>query len=109
MAKREMKANKIETPEVVEEVTMETPAEEPKVVEEAITPTLIGIVRNCSRLNVRSEADRNAKILCVINEGDEVELIEDGSTNEFYRVEVNKPKKGVVKGYCMRRYIIIKK
>lgn len=106
MAKREMKFNKNETPAVVEGAVEVT-----KTAEESVTvenPAVIGIVRNCSRLNVRSEANKEAKVLCTINEGDEVDLIEEGSTNEFYKVIVSKSKKNKIEGYCMRRYITIK-
>lgn len=91
--------------ERVEEVVNETPVteevkEETPVVEEKIIP--IGVVVNCSRLNVRKAADVNSKIVCEINAGTEVTI--DETVEQFYKVTLENGKIG----FCMKKYIKIK-
>lgn len=91
--------------EQVEEVVNETPVveevkEETPVVEEKIIP--IGVVVNCSRLNVRKAADVNSKVVCEINSGTEVTI--DETLDQFYKVTL---KNGII-GFCMKKYIKIK-
>lgn len=76
------------------------------VKEEVINPTeVIGFVSGCSKLNVRNEPNINAIVECVISALDEVEIDEAKSTNKFYKVCTES---GVC-GYCMKKYITIKR
>ena len=68
----------------------------------------VGVVSNCKMLNVRAEADKKADILCIINVGDEVEIIEEDSTDEFYYVIAGKNRQVSVEGFCMKDFITIK-
>ena len=80
---------------------LETPSapEEPKAV--------IGVVVNCEKLNIRAEAKTTAEVLCIINKGEEVEIIEEESTDDFYAVIFGKDKEVSIEGYCMKQYIKI--
>lgn len=77
------------------EVTIVTPEPEPEPV--------IGVVVNCNRLNVRVEPDPTAKVACTIVNLDEVEIDEENSTSEFYKVYTA----AGIDGYCMKKYIAI--
>ena len=105
MAKREMKKVNVEAPvnENEEIVNTDTPVEEapkPKKVKK-----VIGVVANCGQLNVRYKPDPAAIVVNVLNVGDEVEIVMDKSTNDFYRVQALDLSFG---GFCMTKYITIK-
>lgn len=92
--------------EVNEEVTpIEAPVEE--TVEEPVveeTVQIIGVVTGCSRLKVRQEPNTDADVIGVIEEGTEVEIDEEKSTSDFYKVYTAV---GFV-GFCMKKFIKIK-
>ena len=69
-----------------------------------------GIVTNCTRLNVRKEADKEAEIVCVINKGVNVAVNLDESTEDFYKVCTPAGTGDLfgVEGYCMKQFIEIK-
>lgn len=94
--------------EVVEEVdstgnTVEDVAGES--VEDPEVLLLVGIVSGCIKLNVRAEAKKEATILCVLDKGTEVTLLDSEEVSEdFYKVCT----KDGVEGYCMKKFIEIK-
>lgn len=61
----------------------------------------IGIVTNCTNLNIRVEADPDAHIVAVIPALTEVLIDSDASTNDFYKVCTA----AGIEGFCMRKYI----
>lgn len=85
-----------ETFTVADEPTPEepTPVVEPKVAAE-------GVVAGCKKLNVREHPDKNAKVVCVLDEGAVVEVFTEESVGDFYKVctEIG------IEGYCMKAYI----
>lgn len=84
------------TAEVIEEPIIEEPIiEEPK--------SISGIVTDCIKLNVREQPNPNADILGTINEGSEVIVSEDESTDDFYKICTS----AGLDGYCMRKFISI--
>lgn len=98
MAKREMKTTKKE--DVINEAV--TPEVEEKV--EEVTPkTLVGVVTDCAKLNVRKKADVKADVIAVIDAKTEVTVNTDESVKDWYKVNV----KGV-DGFCMKKFITIK-
>ena len=103
MAKREMRTNNIEP---MENVNVEN--ETPEVTEDVKKENKIGVVSNCSKLNVRKKPVTNAKVLTILDMGNEVEIVEDESTEDFYRVVVTKIPEKPLKGFCMKEYIKIK-
>lgn len=89
--------------EVIEEQVMnEEVIEEIKEIEE-VKENIFGSV-NCDRLNVRLEPSMNAEVVCVITKNTTVEIFEEGSTEEFYKVSVYKDKDG----FCMKKFITVK-
>lgn len=90
------------TPVVEEAVAPEEPIEvlTPNAQKEAV----YGIVENCKMLNVREAASTHAKIISVIAAGNVVEIIENESTEDFYKVRVDNEKFGF-NGFCMKDYI----
>lgn len=93
----------VETPvvqEVVDEVVeapvenvVEVPVEKPKVI--------TGVVSGCERLNVRSNPDASADVLCTIDRGTEVVIDKKGSTKDFYKICTA----AGVDGFCMKQFI----
>lgn len=68
---------------------------------------LLAVVVNCSKLNVRKEARKDADVECVISKGNEVTVDLDASTEDFYKIHtvVNDV---LVAGYCVKDFIEIK-
>ena len=100
------KANvEIETVEtVVEEVV--TP-----VVEETPVEVIYGVVDNCVRLNVRTKPNIKSDVICVIPQGTKVVVGKKYSTQAFYEVHSvdNGDATEGFHGFCMKKYITIKK
>lgn len=86
-------------------------ADRPKVevVEETVVPEIkpivIGVVVDCDKLNVREEPSVSANALCAINKGEEVMIDEYESDAYFYRVFTASG----IEGFCMRKYISVRK
>lgn len=68
------------------------------------TVSKFGVVTGCGSLNVRKEPSLDSEIICVINLSTEVEIEENESTDEFYKICLPNG----IEGYCMRKYIITK-
>lgn len=66
--------------------------------EETAKPNLLGIVVDCSNLNVRADGDTTAPVITTIKAGINVRILDE--TVDWYKVNVN----GVT-GFCMKRFI----
>lgn len=73
----------------------ETTPEEPELLE--------GTVADCVRLNVRKEPAANAPVVCTIPRNTKVVVVEEESTDEFYKVYTESG----IEGFCMKQYISI--
>lgn len=62
-----------------------------------------GYVDNCNRLNVRKESNIKSEIVAVIGVETDVEIIEEASTEEFYRIKTSDG----IEGFCMRNYVTV--
>lgn len=97
----------VELVEVVEETAEETAEviEEPMVEEPTIDESkhISGVVVDCVKLNVREQPNPNADILGIINEGSEVLVNEEESTDDFYKICTS----AGLEGYCMRKFVSI--
>ena len=91
--------NEIEV--VVEETETEAPTPEKKPAKKV----KIGVVSNCSKLNVRTNPHPNAHVELIIDKGTEVVI--DGSEGDFYFVRKDNTTNGF-NGWCMKKYISIK-
>lgn len=97
----------------VETVVEDTPEVEPVVehsVEETVTsePEVVqpktGRVFGCARLNVREAPKPKANIVCEIPCNTEVEIDEDESVGDFYKIRTTSG----IEGFCMKSYILEK-
>lgn len=66
-------------------------------------PVKHGIVDNCARLNVRMYPRTESKVLCILENGDEVEVHESLDPINFYKVMTDD---GLV-GFCVKDYITL--
>ena len=118
--------NRTETPATEVEVKVETPVE-PDVIETPVEPAVepvietivetepvveepdaetetvhtMGYVTGCTRLNVRKAPKPRAEVVCEINRDTEVEIDEEQSTVDFYKICTASG----VEGYCVKTYI----
>ena len=83
--------------EKVEEVV------EPKIVEEVYKPEKCrkGFVIGCTRLNIRKKPNINSDVVCVVDAGTELFIINSDSTNEWFEVIEADGEKG----YCIKKYV----
>ena len=86
--------------EAVEAVEVAEAAEE--IVEQVVEPK-VGIVTDCTRLNVRQEPKANAKIVIVVDATTDLTIFEEESTEDFYKIRTVDG----VEGYCMKRFVTI--
>lgn len=91
--------------EVVEEIVEIEPVVEEIVEEEPEAKTLVGIVTNCLKLNVRKTPVPNGEIICEIPALSEVLIDEKESTVNFYKIYTVSG----IEGYCVKDYIAISK
>ena len=103
-------------PEVIEQIIPtdpEVPTADPETQndlennEDNSGTNLLAVVVNCTKLNVRKEARKDADVDCVIAKGNEVTVDLDASTEDFYKIHtvVNDV---LVEGYCVKDFIEIK-
>ena len=103
------KHSKTQEPEVKSEETkvtedpITTPVTPAPTVETEENDTIIGIVVECAKLNVRKEPAADAEILTTIPKGSEVQVDIFESTEDFYKVCTG----AGVEGYCVKDYINI--
>ena len=94
--------------EVIEEQVIEEQVIEKTVIEEIkendeVKESIFGEV-NCDRLNVRLKPSISSEVVCVITKNTTVEIFEEGSTEDFYKVLVYKD----TDGFCMKKFITVK-
>ena len=64
---------------------------------------MIGIVANCTKLNVREEPRANASIICEVACQTELMIDEAESTEEFFKVCTA----AGIEGFCMKKFIAV--
>lgn len=91
----------------IEERFSQTPVqetvEEPVVAELETKKLVVGEISGCKKLNVRKHPNPNSEVVCELPVGSKVEIDEESSTGEFYKV----CNSAGVEGYCMKSYISI--
>lgn len=76
--------------------------EEPHVEESDWTKNpVIATVIDCEKLNIRMEPKPNAKIVCQVDKGTEMEIDLEESTPDWAKVILASG----IEGYCMRSFI----
>ena len=103
-------ADVVTEPEVTPEPVVEqevAPVIEPesKPVDNLPTPAdrKLGYVSGCTKLNVRAAAKFDANIICEIHCGTEVEINEEESSGDYYKVCTSSG----IEGFCMKTYITV--
>lgn len=63
-----------------------------------------GIVSNCVKLNVRSEAQKKKdNVLCIVSAGDVLLIDKEQSTNAWFYVTTASG----ISGYCMKEFVAV--
>lgn len=62
---------------------------------------ILGIVNNCTKLNIRELPDKDSNPIGILNEGDIVKINMNESTDQFYKILT----KNNISGYCMKEFI----
>ena len=91
------------------DVVVETAEPETNVVEATVETVetvsqpekVIGVVANCSKLNVRATPDATADVVCVIDVNSEVEIDVEKTTHDWVSVCTSTG----IEGYCMRKFV----
>ena len=68
---------------------------------------VIGVVANCTRLNIRKKAVKTNKpedVVCVVNAGAKLTIDEAKSNKNWYKVTTEDGKEG----FCMKEFVTIK-
>lgn len=92
------------TPEATPEAVVEpTPVAEPDPIVEPVEVRKIGRVSGCAKLNVRVAGKFNSDVVCEIPSNTEVEIDEEESTVDFYKICTSSG----IEGFCMKTYITV--
>lgn len=84
----------------------EMPAHEHPInnVVETVEQDVVGKVVECEQLNVRKDSKKDSDVLCIIAKDSEVQINQNESTEEFYKVVTPSG----IEGYCMKKFIEVK-
>ena len=103
-----LEAMVIEVDSISEAVEIKMESVEPKVeapkyesVKPAAPKPAVGIVVNCSKLNVRSKPAIDADVLVVLDAGNEVKIDIGRSTSDWFKITTATG----VDGFCMRKFV----
>ena len=94
----------VEPEEELEETAVVEPTQESVEVEETETPKLLYRINNCTKLNVRTEPNKEAGVVCVLDPASEFEIEELESDSEWVKVFL----KDSEVGFCMKKYVAIR-
>lgn len=78
----------------------------PNVVQETVETvtlpeTVEGVVSGCAKLNVRTEPNITAEVVCVLDIMSEIEIDVEQSNAEWFKICTATG----IEGYCMRKYV----
>lgn len=71
--------------------------------EDVIELEVKGEVVNCEKLYVRSDANKNAPAICILDKGDIVTISDVNASEDFYKILGNG-----FEGFCVKEFINIK-
>lgn len=100
----------IKTPRVpiVEQESVSVEPEMEEVVEPTPEPApapVYGTVTDCSKLNIRTNPHTQSEVLCKVDAGAQLTIDLNKSTTEWYKVCTASG----VEGYCMKKFVALKK
>ena len=78
---------------------------QPDIPEVVQAPTVMGVVVDCARLNVRKHPSRGAEVVCEIGRGTPLVIDEDASTDDFYKICTVTG----IEGFCVKDFVSIHK
>lgn len=81
--------------------------EEPQIAEEEVSEPkkpMIGVVIDCSSLNIRAKSSINSEIIATVKAGTKLLINEDESIGEWYKVCTE----AGIEGFCMKKYVSIR-
>lgn len=87
--------------DIIEESNEESNEESDEENQEEVVNIKEGVVGGCNKLNVRTEANINSDVACVLNSDSRVYVYLDDSTDEFYKIKTQDD----VYGYCKKDFI----
>ena len=92
--------------ETDKEIDMKQSVVESEILEsEPEAEPIIGVVTDCLKLRVRKQPNMAAEVVCEIDALAEVQIDENDSTDEFYKVTTSVG----VEGFCMKKFIAVKR
>jgi len=92
----------VDVQEVVQDIIEESDEEKQDTEnQEEVVNVKEGIVGGCNKLNVRTEANINSDVACVLNSDSKVYVYLDDSTDEFYKIKTQDD----IYGYCKKDFI----
>ena len=74
-----------------------------EIVEETESPSLIGVVSGCAKLNIRKESNITSDPVCIVPEKSVLLIDQDLSTDEWYKVYTETG----MEGFCMKKYVTV--
>lgn len=74
-----------------------------EIVEETESPSLIGVVSGCAKLNIRKESNIISEPVCIVPEKSVLLIDQDLSTDEWYKVYTETG----MEGFCMKKYVTV--
>ena len=90
-----------ETVAVIENATPEITLVEETVETVTLPETIIGVIANCGKLNVRMNPSANSGVVAILDVNSEVEINLEKSDDEWYSVCTATG----LEGYCMRKFV----
>lgn len=90
--------------DIVEEQIEETAEVVEELLEDAAVETIIGIVSDCAKLNIRKLPSPDADKVTVVEEGTPLMVDIDNSTGKYYKVYTESG----LEGYCLKDYVAVK-
>lgn len=64
---------------------------------------IIGVVADCTKLNVRESPSMDADVVCEISKHTEVMISDSESTDDFYKICTDSG----IEGFCMKKFITV--
>ena len=64
--------------------------------------SLVGVVKDCEKLNIRKAPDKKSEAVCIVMVGSVLLIDQDKSTDDWYKVYTESG----MEGFCMKKYVV---
>lgn len=81
--------------------------EEPQIPEEEVSEPkkqMIGVVMDCSILNIRAKSNIKSEIIATVKSGTKLMIDEDESVGEWFKICTE----AGIEGFCMKKYVSVR-